>query len=398
MSRAHLIYPLEKRLNKELERISKDPHNAEILNRYYQVRKCQVAQATILNEMNRLRIMSEMFQKPFESGTKMDIERLCTEINDTRVAADTVNAYWKILRRLFQWMRGCTRRGEFPPEVSWIRLKNVPYARIRKEDLVPMDTVLHILEFAKHIRDKALFQCKLDAGCRIGEILTAKVGEVTFNKNGAEIKCDGKTGDDKPLILTWSTTTLAIWMNQHPFRDDPESPLWPQIHSNTAKQLSYGGALYAFKFCLKKSGTTKKIWPHLLKHISCSFDNELGLPESFRKYKHHWTEGSKMTQVYEHISPTLVPRIQKEQLELMKKYGYGLGMKPQDDEQNNPVQFHKQCHNCNFANPRDSKYCNNCAKLLVDGIENKDDPMILLQKILQDPKKLKKLASVLEAI
>ena len=395
MSRAHLIYPFEKRTEQELEFIRKDKLNGDVITRYYQFRKCHVSKATMLNELTRLKITSEIFQKSFENATRQDLEILCTKINDIKDADDTVNQYWKIIRRLYQWMRGYHKKGDYPPEVAWIRLKKVPYARIKREDLVPMDTIMHILEFAPSIRDKALFQCKLDAGCRIGEILTAKLGEVRFNKNGAEIYCDGKTGDSQPIILTWSTSILKLWLKEHPDKNNPESPLWPRIKGGKIIQLPYTSAYQAFRKCLKRSGTKKKIWPHLLKHISCSFDSELGLPDSFRKYKHHWTEGSKMSKVYEHISPSLVPRIQKEQLTLLQKYGYETGMKPQDDEQLIPTTFSKKCSACNFVNPRDSKYCNQCATKIIEAEEKIPDK---LQEIIQNPDKMKKLETILQLI
>ena len=395
MSRAHLIYPLERRIEKELVKISKDEFNSAILFRYYRVRKCQVAMATMLNELNRLRITSEMFQKPFETATREDLEILCAKINDTKDKPDTVNCYWKIIRNLYKWMKGYSKKGDFPPEVAWIRLKNVPYVRVRREDLIPMDTVLHILEFASSLRDRALFQCKLDAGCRIGEILTATVGDVKFNKNGAEIYCDGKTGNDRPIILTWSSRILSDWLNKHPFSNDSKAPLWPRMQRNKMVQLQYSGAYSAFRRCLKLSGTKKKLWPHLLKHISCSFDSELGLPDSFRKFKHHWTEGSKMANVYEHISPSLVPRIQKEQLTLLKKYGYETGMEPRDDEKLVPIQFNKKCHECGYTNTRDSKYCNQCASDLSENMKNVPDK---LKEIMENPDKMKKLEMILQLI
>lgn len=388
MSRAETIYPLKNKIEKEISKIRADV-NSEILTRYYRVRSGQAALATIFNELNRLRLMSIILGKKFEDATIQDMENMVFEVDRRCKSPSTANRYWKILKKFYQWMRGYSH-GEYPPEVKWIKMKKVPLVAVTEKDLIPYDECIRITEFASNLRDKALFQCKLDAGCRMGEILTVRMDEIEFNDSGAVLQSDGKTGKS-PLILTWSARILAAWINIHPFRHDPSAPLWPLLDREKPAQMSYAAAYRAFKKCVKKSGCKKRVWPHLFKHVSSSYDSEIGLPESYRKFKHHWTPSSKMTGVYEHLSSSIIPKIQMQTLKLM---GQPAG-KNETVTTQNEIELSKKCRRCNFENQRDSMYCNRCG-FSLDVIQATGDVILkskidILNKLLDDPEKLEKI-------
>ncbi|MEM4391845.1 MAG: tyrosine-type recombinase/integrase [Candidatus Nitrosotenuis sp.] len=284
MSRAELIYPLEKCMERELAKIEGDPCNSKILTRYYKVRSSQVKIATIIAEFVRLNEMSRILAKKFEDVTVQDIEDLIFKIDSKKNADNTKNKYRKVLKAFYRWMKGCSPR-EYPSEVRWITLKKVPLVTVTPQDLISFDECIRISEFSGNLRDKALIQCKLDAGCRIGEILTPKIGEVEFNENGAIIYTDGKTGN-QPIILTWSAKILAVWLNNHPFKNNPDAPLWPVSSCNKPRYLSYAAARAAFINCTRRAGLKKRIWFHLLKHVSSTEDSAKGMPDS----KVHATE------------------------------------------------------------------------------------------------------------
>lgn len=394
MSRAELIYPLHRMIERELSKAKKDRHNREILTRYYKVRTGQVSLVSVYNELNRLNIMSRILKKRFERAKRKDLENLVFELDKRCKKPATLNKQRKILKRFYQWVRGYPER-DFPPEVKWIRMKEVPLVAVTERDMIPYEECIRITEHALTLRDKALFQCKLDAGCRIGEILTVKIGEVEFNDVGAVLQSDGKTGK-APLILTWSAKTLAAWLNVHPFRDNPEAPLWPLSDRGTPTQMSYSAAYVVFKKCVKRSGCKKRVWPHLFKHVSSSYDSEIGLPESYRKFKHHWTPNSKMTRVYEHLSPSIIPKIQLQTMKLMNQ--------PVDESQlQKPLQqieLHKKCRRCDFDNLRDAIYCNRCAFPLNDSEAmemslKRSSLDTLLKKIREDPEKMERLLAII---
>lgn len=394
MSRADQIYPLRKRLEKELSLASSDPNNAEILTRYYKVRSGEVSPATVVADMVRLNILSRTFNKKFEGATLQDIEDLVFKIDQRKNKPKTLNKFRQALKQFYRWMRGYPK-GQYPPEVMWIAMKKVPFISVTAEDLISFDEAVKITEFAQNLRDKALFQCKIDAGCRIGEILTPKIGEVRFNEAGAVVSSDGKTGH-QPIILTWSARTLAQWLNIHPFRNDKDAPVFCLLEREKPGQLSYAAAARAFKKCVKRAGYNKRVWLHLLKHVSCTEDSIRGMPDSYRRYKHHWSPNSKMLAIYEHLSQSIIPKIQNETWKVLTGQS-----KVAEQEQEKPIQLLKACRRCQYENPRDSKFCNRCG-LALD--ESKGAEVVMLRekidafmnKLTEDPEKLQKLLSLID--
>ena len=393
MSRAELIYPLKERMEKELAKINRDQYNREILIRYYKVRTSQVALATLVADFIRLNRMSQMLNKKFEDATVQDIEDLIFKIDQRTKADNTKNKFRQSLKQFFRWMKGYAP-GENPPEVKWIRRKKLPIVTVTREDLISFEDCLKISEHASNIRDKALFQCLLDSGCRIGEILTANIGEVEFNDSGAIIYSEGKTGNE-PCILTWSARILAMWLNNHPYRNDRAAPLWPLLGVARQQQLSYAAVRKNFADCVKRTGFEKRVWPHLLRHVSATEDSDKGMPDSYRRYKHHWTPNSRMPQVYEHLSKSVISKIQNETW----KRVVGVS-KNENTENTKPVELLKKCRRCDYENPRDSMYCNRCG-FSLNVIQATGDVILkskieLLNKLMEDPEKFGKLLKMIK--
>lgn len=259
------------------------------------------------------------------------------------------------------------------------------------EDLITYDEAIRISECANNLRDRSLFQSKIDAGCRIGEILTARIGEVHFNDAGAVLYSDGKTGY-KPIILTWAAKTLAQWLNIHPFRNNKDAPVFCLLNRRTPVQMTYSAAVSAFQKCVKKSGCTKRVWLHLLRHVSCTEDSVRGMSDSYRKYKYHWSPNSRMPAVYEHLSQSIIPKIQNQSWEMYT------GQSRTAEHEEEPVQVLKSCRRCEFENPRDAQFCNRCA-FALDGKAGElaitQAKLELLNKLIKDPEKLEKLLSLI---
>lgn len=395
MSRAHEIYPLRRMLERELKNIENDEHNSETLVRYYKVKSTQVALATLYSTLCKLRRLSEMLNMRFEDATITDIENLHFAICQQWTNRNTRNKYRILLKNFYRWLDGCAY-DEYPPRVKWIRLEKVPYIVVTPDDMISFQDGLRVCECAMNLRDRALFSGKLDAGCRIGEILPVRVGEVKVTDQGAILSSDGKTGK-APIILTWSTPNIVQWLNNHPFKDTPEAPLFPDLTKAAPTQLSYAGARDAFKECVKRAGIKKRVWLHLFKHVSSTEDAANGMPDSFRRYKHHWTPNSKMPAVYEHLSQEIVPKIQEE---AWKKMGIAPETAPQESE-SHKISVIQSCQRCKAENPRDSKYCNRCGFILDAAKANKivtarGMAESLLDQLTQDPEKLEKLLALIE--
>jgi len=395
MSRAELIYPFQRILETQMKKVAKDPYNSDLMTRYYKVRICEVNIATVVAEFARLIILSKYLNKRFDEATVEDIEDLVYQIDQRKNAVNTKNKFRKVLKAFYRWLKKHPK-GQFPPEVSWITLKKMPLVTVKADDLLSYDECIRISENAMTLRDKALFQCLLDAGCRIGEILTVRVGEVEFNEGGAVLQSDGKTGQ-QPCILTWSSKILAIWLNNHPFRNDKNAPLWPVLGKERPVQMSYQRARIIFGRCVKKAGYKRRVWLHLLKHVSSTHDAKIGMPDSFRRFKHHWTESSRMPQVYEHLSKDVIPNIQNETWKTIND----ANPVQQKISENTPLSIFVKCKRCEFENPRDSLFCNRCAfpiveKQIQESTVMKTKIENMLCRLMEDPEKMRKLLAMTE--
>lgn len=392
MSRAEKIYPLEKGLKRQVALAEKDEVNGNSIVRFYKVRSSQVSPATLLLEMIRVNEISKLLGKKFEDATRVDIEDLIFKIDQKHKALSTQNRIRKIIRAFYKWLRNSPR--DIPPEIAWITLHREPLVKVTADDLLTYEECVKITEAADNLRDKALFQCKLDAGCRIGEILTVSIKEVKFNDAGAILYSEGKTGY-QPIILTWSSKTLAQWLNIHPFRDNPEAPLFPVLTKSRPEQLKYSAAAISFRRAVRKAGFKRRVWLHLFRHVSSTHDSINGMPDSYRKYKHHWAPNSRMSQVYEHLSAEIIPRIQNSTWKILDGSD-----RPIASEQK-PLVLTKVCTRCNFENPRDLKFCGNCA-FVLDEKKAMETAMVkakidsLLERLTNDPEKLDKLLALID--
>ena len=77
-----------------------------------------------------------------------------------------------------------------------------------------------------------------EAALRPGELLTRTLGSVVFKEGYCLIIANGKTGVKRiPLVV--SCKPLLELLEEHPYRDDSEAPLWCSLASNYVGRLSY---------------------------------------------------------------------------------------------------------------------------------------------------------------
>jgi len=98
-----------------------------------------------------------------------------------------------------------------------------------------VEDVKKLIEAAQHPRDKAFVSVLYESGARIGEIATLRIKHAEFDNNGAKLMVTGKTGMRRVRIIG-SVSYLTNWVDHHPNKNDPESPLWLSIGSNNHNQ------------------------------------------------------------------------------------------------------------------------------------------------------------------
>jgi hypothetical protein len=145
---------------------------------------------------------------------------------------------------------------------------------------------------------------------------------------------------------------LAKWLEVHPFKDDPESPLWILFdEDNYGQQMTYSGAVAMLNRRVKRAGIKKHVNLKLFRHSEATRLSK-HLPESTMRLRHGWTRNSAMPARYVHLNNSDVEDA------VLKMYGI---RKEQDRDL--PV-LPKKCPICEIPNAPDSDRCCRCGKPL----------------------------------
>ena len=185
--------------------------------------------------------------------------------------------------------------------MAWLKPRLKSRHKLPEELLTPED-VLKLAQAATNLRDKALILVLYETGCRIGEILTLKLKNVSFDQHGAILRVTGKTGDRRVRVIS-SAPALTAWI-EHYGSTAQDAFLWPprsaNFHKDT-KPAEYRSVYKMLQTLAEKAGLQKKIFPHLFRH-SRATALASKLTEAQMKEYFGWTQASDMASVYVHLS------------------------------------------------------------------------------------------------
>lgn len=170
-----------------------------------------------------------------------------------------------------------------------------------KEDL------LTIIKYEPYKRNKAILSLLWDLDARPHEITMLRIKHIRLKEKygEGEIPNEAKTGTG-PMLLTSSFPYVRDWLNEHPFKNEPEarlicnlnngSPITPDNIDKVMKQLRQriirllqNGEIHnqddrkALEYLLK----TKKWNPYCIRHSAITADSDY-LPEYALKKKVRW--------------------------------------------------------------------------------------------------------------
>ena len=189
-----------------------------------------------------------------------------------------------------------------------------------------------------------------------------------------------------------SAPKLQQWVENHPFKGNPEAPLWVTIGTSSRNKVwNYGTAKDVIKKIAKKAGIKKHVYPHLFRHSRAThLANHL--TEAQMKQYFGWVQGSDMASVYVHLSGRDVDNA------LLKLNG----MKVEEGKKEDTLKA-KVCPRCGARNSPDAKFCSNCGLCLddktaveVDELRLKADK--LMSELVKNPKVLNALLKGVEEL
>ena len=326
--------------------------------------------------------------KPFREATKDDLISLIGTLETKDLAEYTKYDFKIVLKMFYKWLKG--NDEVFPPEISWLKPKIKNENHKLPEELLSEDDIKKLADAATSLRDKAFIMALYESGCRIGELLSLRLKNVSFDEYGAILRVTGKTGDRRVRVVS-AAPILGSWLDIHPAKNDPEAALWPQSatnYSDRAKYPRYSTVHFLIKNLAQKAGIKKRVHAHLFRHSRATFLASK-LTEAQMKEYFGWTQGSDMAATYVHLSgrdvdSALLSMYSLKEPTEKKEVKLNIRICQRCKEKNSPVQsFCGKCGNpleekVLFQDP--NKGANDLMNILIKDTEVKD---LLLRKIAE---------------
>jgi len=295
--------------------------------------------------------------KDFDTAERADIERIITTFMNEGLKPYTIVGAKSILKRFMTYVKN---PEEFPncptpPCVAWMRthVRKKDERRLQRTELLTPQDIERLLAICRNPRDKALIAVLWETGARISELGNLQLKHITKHPHGYTLDVDGKTGKRSPLIVS-SAPYLSQWLANHPFRDQPDAPLWVHNQFDTAPQLlKYVSIRYLLQRYFARAGITKPFHPHVFRHSRATFLLSQGIMnESQAKSYFGWTSDSEMLATYSHLIDQDANNAILRENNLVPKREAHDALKP------------ITCHVCNELNPPGTDYCTKCNAVL----------------------------------
>jgi len=173
--------------------------------------------------------------------------------------------------------------------------------KIEASDLITDQECELLIKTAMLIRDKALIGILRDTGARISEVGNSKIKNIREENGFYYIALDGKTGQREAILLE-CTPHVTQWLNEHPFRSNPDAPLWISFNASTyGHALNYPAIVMILRRTAQKAGLKKKVNPHIFRHSRTTSLMKQGLNEHNIKTFLGWSPNSRQLGTYAHL-------------------------------------------------------------------------------------------------
>lgn len=325
-----------------------------------------MSEASLSNYRRAVDTLSEIGKDPADMDKK-DLVKWSADLRD-RYAESTVNLYKVLVKRYFKWLHtGDLHGGEYPDCIKWMKTKNS--SRNLPKEILSHKEVKRMAKTATRQRDRAMIWTGYESGCRPGELLGMRIRDIEFDKYGAKVHVDGKTGE-RVIRLVESVPDLKLWISMHPKSDDLDAPLW---WSRQGGGLALGTWEEGIQKLAKKAGIEKHVHPHLLRHSRATHLTAQGVNEAQLREIFGWTKNSDMPSIYVHLSGRDTDST------ILKLYG--MNVKSSENQLEMSV---KECPFCGHENSPNARFCNECnAPLDSIAAERSDGELRMQEKLTQ---------------
>jgi integrase len=313
----------------------------------------------LIRVMGVLLLYARLLKKDFDQATRADVEDLVGQLvrRQPPYSPETLGTYKAILKNFLTWVVQPDRfpTKEPPALVAWIttHVKSKDKRRLERTELLTPADIQALVENCHNPRDKALDAMLWETGCRIAELGNLQLRNVTKIEHGYALDVNGKTGR-RSIIIVSSAPYLAQWLANHPFKDDPEAPLWVYYqYAAEPHHLKYDTMRHMLQRQFLRAGITKPYHPHIFRHSRATYVLANGImSEAQCKVFFGWTPNSDMLATYSHLVD------QDANNAILRENNLAPTTHKTDELRPIP------CPICSESNPPKTDYCLKCGAIL----------------------------------
>ena len=225
--------------------------------------------------------------------------------------------------------------------------RKTPKNAIMPEYLLTEKELEKLLNSSDDPQTRLFLNIVYESGARIGEILTLKLHNISFNAYGARLSLKGKTGQ-RIVPVVWYANNLRRFIETHPLKENPESNLWYFNEGDKILPVSYDVMRLRLGRLCKRIGLKKRVHWHLLRHQRFTEMAKHGLGESNLRKIAGWADDSRVVKTYINLS-----NVDVENSVLEKMYGIKTNSNKEDETL-------RVCAKCDEVNPYFCKLCQRC--------------------------------------
>jgi integrase len=327
------------------------------------------AKRTLKSVKNSLRLFSEV-ATPQKRIRRPEVISFLESLKDRK-------AGWKVLgdvKAFYRWMN----KGKLPDALNIQVTKKV--TKKLPEELLTEAEVIRIMEATRDTKHAAFVGTLYESGARIGELGGIRLKHISFDKYGAVLMLDGKTGQRRVRVIRFASD-LRDWLAHHPMKNEPDA--FAFFGKNP--HVPYSERAYAdfLQRAASRAGVKKHIYPHLFRHSRATHLAKI-MTEAELKVFFGWTSGSAMAGRYVHLSGADVD----------KKLLENAGMIEASPKK---LAGPRLCPFCNKTQPMVAHICSECGKPM-DGIGAEEMAKKEHEKSREQEKRLARLEELVKQI
>jgi len=241
--------------------------NNEIITKYiddFRTPNPNISNATIENDINALKKLADF------AGDRSFYELSERDLKEFFIGNKEYSGYNSLGVKINQFYRWADKldKKDTPKRMKWFNYKKREVKDIRdiEKKFITIDEynkIIKACEKYKYGMWEAIWELFYLSGFRRSELASMRIKDVTLKDGKAWVYCPKSKTKPRKILLIEYPFYLERWINTHPKRDNPNSPLWISLaNNNLYDKLKVNSITMKFGKLKKEVGIRKELSVH----------------------------------------------------------------------------------------------------------------------------------------